>query len=80
MQLLANIFVFLTFFMIPFMGGNHLPLYYVSIDRFWIEGIFGLLLVIAITLSFLKDKSVPIRLLQIPAFSFYLFLFFLLSA
>jgi O-antigen ligase len=59
MKLLANIFVFLTFFMIPFLGGNHLPLYYISIDRFWIEGIFGLLLVIAITLSFLKDKTVP---------------------
>ena len=59
MQLLANIFVFLTFFMIPFLGGNHLPLYYISIDRFWIEGIFGILLVFAITLSFLKDKKVP---------------------
>ena len=59
MQLLANIFVFLTFFMIPFLGGNHLPFYYISIDRFWIEGVFGIFLVIAITLSFLKDKTLP---------------------
>ena len=68
MQLLANIFVFMTFFMIPFLGDNHLPLYYISIDRFWIEGIFGLLLVFATTLSFLKDKTVPIRLFQILCF------------
>lgn len=69
MQLLANFFVFLTFFMIPFLGGNHLPLYYISIDRFWIEGAFGLLLIIAIVLSFLKDKSVP------SGFFKYLFFF-----
>ena len=59
MQLFANIFVFLTFFMVPFLGGNHLPLYYISIDRFLIEGVFGIFLVIAITLSFLKDKTLP---------------------
>jgi O-antigen ligase len=59
MQLFANIFVFLSFFVIPFLGGNHLPLYYISIDRFWIEGVFGLLLIISITLSFLKNKSIP---------------------
>ena len=59
MQLLANIFVFMTFFMIPFLGDNHLPFYYISIDRFWIEGVFGISLVIAITLSFLKDKALP---------------------
>ena len=69
MQLLANFFVFLTFFMIPFLGGNHLPLYYISIDRFWIEGVFGLLLIVAIMLSFLKDKSVP------SGFFKYLFFF-----
>ena len=69
MQLLANFFVFLAFFMIPFLGGNHLPLYYISIDRFWIEGAFGLLLIIAIMLSFLKDKSVP------SGFFKYLFFF-----
>ena len=69
MQLFANIFVFLTFFVIPFLGGNHLPLYYISIDRFWIEGIFGLLLIISITLSFLRNKSVP------SGFFKYLFFF-----
>jgi O-antigen ligase len=59
MQLFANLFVFLTFFVVPFLGGNHLPLYYISIDRFWIEGIFGLLLIISITFSFLRNKSAP---------------------
>jgi O-antigen ligase len=59
MQLFANIFIFFTFFVVPFLGGNHLTLYYVSIDRFWIEGVFGVFLVIAITLSFLKDKTLP---------------------
>ena len=59
MQLLANTFVFLTFFMIPFLGGNHLPLFFVSIDRFWIDGIFGLILTCAVTFSFLKYKYAP---------------------
>ena len=79
MQLLANIFVFLTFFMIPFLGGNHLPLYYISIDRFWIEGIFGIFLVIAITLSFLKDKTLPTGFFRF-SFSSYPCLFFPSSA
>jgi O-antigen ligase len=74
MQLFANIFVFLTFFVIPFLGGNHLPLYYISIDRFWIEGVFGLLLIISITFSFLRDKSVP------SGFFKYLFFFLPLLA
>jgi tetratricopeptide (TPR) repeat protein len=56
MQLLANTFVFSTFFMIPFLGGNHLPLFFVSIDRFWIDGIFGLILICAVTFSFLRYK------------------------
>jgi O-antigen ligase len=68
MQLLANIFAFLAFSMIPFLGGNHLPLYYISIDRFWIEGVFGLLLIIATTLSFLRDKSMQPGFLRYLSF------------
>ena len=56
MQLLVKVFVFLTFFMIPFMGGNHLPLYYVSIDRFWIETLFSILLIISAMLTYLNQQ------------------------
>jgi O-antigen ligase len=65
--------------MIPFLGGNHLPLYYINIDRFWIEGIFGLLLIIAITLSFLKDKTVPPGFLKYNVFFLPLFVFSVVS-
>jgi len=68
MKLIINTFVFLTFFMIPFLGGNHLPLFYVSLDRFWIEGIFGLMLICAMTFSFLKDKSIPSAFFKYLAF------------
>jgi len=68
MQAIVNTLVFLTFFMIPFLGGNHLPLFYASIDRFWIEGIFGLILICTITFSFLKDKSIPSAFFKYLAF------------
>ena len=79
MQLFANIFIFLTFFVVPFLGGNHLPLYYVSIDRFWIEGVFGIFLVIAITLSFLKDKTLPTGFSRYCLFFLPLFILSLVS-
>jgi O-antigen ligase len=56
MQLFANIFVFLTFFVVPFLGGNHLPLYYVSMDRFWIETLFIILLIISAMLTYLNQQ------------------------
>ena len=40
-------FIFLTFALIPFLGGNHLALYYVNVDRFWLETVFGLFLMIS---------------------------------
>jgi O-antigen ligase len=44
--------VFLT---IPFLGGNHLPLSFITIDRFWIEGAFGMLLIMAASLQYLAN-------------------------
>lgn len=63
MQIISNGFIFFTFFMVPFLGGNHLPLHYISIDRFWLEGIFGLLLVCSVTLSFITTKKTPAGLI-----------------
>lgn len=47
-----KIFSLLTFFLIPFLGGNHLSIYYVTIDKFWIETTFVLLLLFAILVQF----------------------------
>ena len=55
MLCLGNILVFFTFFMIPFLGGNHLPLFYISIDRFWIESTFGVALILAALAQYLQD-------------------------
>jgi O-antigen ligase len=41
------------FFFIPFLGGNHLSLSYVTIDRFWIETAFVGSLIIALCAVFL---------------------------
>jgi hypothetical protein len=53
---LGNILVFAVFSLIPFLGGNHLPLFYLSIDRFWIESTFGLLLPLAITFVYFRNR------------------------
>jgi len=45
------------FFLIPFLGGNHLPLYYITIDKFWIESFFILFLIFAIVLCHFKKKD-----------------------
>ena len=56
MRIAGEVFAFLTFFMIPFLGGNHLSLYYVSIDRFWIETLFTILLIISAMLTYLNQQ------------------------
>jgi O-antigen ligase/tetratricopeptide (TPR) repeat protein len=48
----------IPFFIIPFLGGNHLALFYFTIDKFWIETFFVLSLLIAVSLSFYKRKEV----------------------
>jgi O-antigen ligase len=77
MQLFANIFVFFTFFMIPFLGGNHLSLYYINIDRFWIETLFTILLIISALLTYLNQQRGQSAFL---GFARYFVPFLLLSA
>jgi O-antigen ligase len=54
---LSSILSFSAFFFIPFLGGNHLAIPYITIDRFWIETSFILLLIGAIIPVFLKKKQ-----------------------
>ena len=42
---IIRFFVFILYCSIPFLGGNHLPLFYVTIDKFLIENIFLLCLI-----------------------------------
>ncbi|MBA4390027.1 MAG: hypothetical protein C0399_03720 [Syntrophus sp. (in: bacteria)] len=51
-------FVFIVYCSVPFLGGNHLPLHYITIDRFWIENIFLLSLIVSILFLFLNRKDV----------------------
>ena len=53
----ARISGVLAFTLIPFLGGNHLSLYFVSIDRFWIETSFLLLLVVALFAHYLAGRK-----------------------
>jgi O-antigen ligase/tetratricopeptide (TPR) repeat protein len=54
---LSDIFLPLPFFLIPFLGGNHLSLFYITIDKFWIETTFVLLLLIAILFQLMGKGS-----------------------
>jgi O-antigen ligase len=54
---IARYFAFIVYCCIPFLGGNHLPLYYINIDKFWIENIFLLSLIISIILCFYTNKE-----------------------
>jgi hypothetical protein len=47
----------IPFFLIPFLGGNHLSLFYITIDKFWIETTFVLLLLIAILFQLMGKGS-----------------------
>jgi O-antigen ligase/tetratricopeptide (TPR) repeat protein len=50
---------FTVCFLVPFLGGNHLALPGVTIDRFFLETTFVLLLVAAVILSSLQHKALP---------------------
>ena len=54
---LERVFPVLTFFLIPFLGSNHLSLYYITIDRFWIETIFILFLIIAVFFQYISRND-----------------------
>lgn len=54
---LARVPALFVFFLIPFLGGNDLPLFYVNIDRFWIESGFSVGLIISVMVLFLRGKQ-----------------------
>jgi O-antigen ligase len=76
MRRFGDFFTFLTFFILPFLGGNHLPLFYISIDRFWIETLFCLFLVISVMLRFMRSDKNPDDFIS---FSLYFLPFAMLS-
>lgn len=53
---LERVFGFSAFLLIPFLGGNHLALLYVTIDRFWIETSFILLMLASIVMAIYKRR------------------------
>ena len=57
MNFCSAAFTFSTFFLIPFLGGNHLPLHHITIDRFWIEGIFGIVMILSLLFQYLKGRQ-----------------------
>ncbi len=67
---------FLCFFLVPFLGGNHLALPYVTIDMFWIETSFILLLIGSIIQTFFRKKCTG----NFPVFLAWFAPFLLLSA
>ncbi len=65
---MANYFSFLTFLVIPFLGGNHLPLFFLNIDKFWIETTFVLLLTISVCATFFRNRETPVGFLKFMLF------------
>ena len=66
---IVRFFVFIVYCSIPFLGGNHLPLFYVTIDKFWIENLFLLCLVISLMFLFLSKKNAAaIHVAEVPPF------------
>lgn len=65
---LQRISGFSVFLLIPLLGGNHLTLFHLTIDRFWIETSFILLLLAAIVILCYQTKRITN--------SFYRFLIF----
>jgi tetratricopeptide (TPR) repeat protein len=70
---------FLACLLIPFLGGNHLSLYYVTIDRFWLESCFTLFLLLALAGQVLERTRHKDHLRASPFLFYFLPLFFLCS-
>jgi tetratricopeptide (TPR) repeat protein len=68
--LLQRISTFIAFLLIPFLGGNDLPLYFVSIDRFWIETSFILSLIVALFTHYLAGRRPDRRFGRFLLFAF----------
>jgi O-antigen ligase len=58
-SVISGLLAFATFCLVPFLGGNHLALFYVNIDRFWIDGLFAFLLILSLTALRLEGKGSP---------------------
>ncbi|MCX8021399.1 MAG: O-antigen ligase family protein [Syntrophorhabdaceae bacterium] len=65
---------FLPFFLIPFLGGNHLSFYYFTIEKFWIDSTFLVLLIISILYNFYIKKRFTVAFLYflLPFLLFFL--------
>jgi len=57
---IARFFLVAAYSTIPFLGGNHLPLFYVTIDKFWIENLFLFCLILTLLMVFLSNKDISI--------------------
>jgi O-antigen ligase len=64
----VQIITCLPFFFMPFLGGNHLPLFHFTVDKFWIETSFVLSLLISIFLVYYTKKGIPAGFLRFLAF------------
>ncbi len=57
MAALERLFSIFVFFLIPFLGNNHLSLFYINIDKFWIETSFIIALIVAVFLQYMREKD-----------------------
>lgn len=55
MAALERLFSIFVFFLVPFLGNNHLSLFYVNIDKFWIETSFIIVLIVAVFLQYARE-------------------------
>ena len=68
MAALEKLFSIIVFFLIPFLGNNHLNLFYVNIDKFWIETSFIILLIAAVFLQYARERDTRTSLLVFMIF------------
>lgn len=57
MAALERLFSIIVFFLIPFLGNNHLSLFYINIDKFWLEASFIIVLIIAVFLQYARERD-----------------------
>lgn len=56
--LLTRFSLLFAYCIVPFLGGNHLPLFFITIDKFWIENLFLLCLMLALLMVFLSGEKI----------------------
>lgn len=57
MTALERLFSIFVYFLIPFLGNNHLSLFYINIDKFWIETSFIITLIAAVFLQYTREDD-----------------------